>query len=219
MSGCAASKPVSSASHAIAYNWTAPATGSWSATANWAGGVLPVAGASTSLIFGSPAPTLTPSWIITNDIAGAFALNGLEFAGKTSAALTLRMASGAGLAFSGADAHIEVSGVGTNTQSNQSGGLGVALNSNVPFKLASPRGVELAVPGRMSPTSEVPLLVPSLVQNSAPVLGSVALKNSLPLTLTNTSGVELPSPTAISLTSTVPAGVPSLFQSSRPIPG
>jgi fibronectin-binding autotransporter adhesin len=122
---------VSASSQAVTYEWGVPASGSWSAAANWAGGALPSGGAGTSLVFGSPSPTLVASWTISNDLGGAFELNALELAGNTSPNLTLRNTSGSGLAFTGPGARIDVTGLSTTTLSNQGGGLGVALNSDL----------------------------------------------------------------------------------------
>lgn len=127
----------SGSSQAITYEWAVPAAGSWSASANWSGGVAPVGGASTWLAFGRPAPTLQATWTVTNDLPGAFALNRLELAGNTSAALTLRNASGSGLAFTGPGARIDVTGTGVHTMSNLTGGLGIALLDNLALNMGA----------------------------------------------------------------------------------
>jgi fibronectin-binding autotransporter adhesin len=122
---------VAGAGHAATYSWAVAAGGNWSDAANWSDGALPVAAADTTLVFGRPAPTLAPTWTITNNQGEAFTLNALNFAGQTSAALTLRNASGSGLAFSGPGARIDVTGLGRHTLSNLSGSLGVALLDDV----------------------------------------------------------------------------------------
>src|SRR4051812_38218372 len=47
---------------------------------------------------------------------------------------------------------------------------------------------EDAAPGAISATSTVPILVPSLIHSSRPVVPLSAVKNSVPLPLVNTSG-------------------------------
>src|SRR5947209_18950136 len=47
---------------------------------------------------------------------------------------------------------------------------------------------EDAAPGAMSPTSTVPILVPSLIQTSRPVVPSSAVNNSVPLPLVKAAG-------------------------------
>lgn len=120
-----------SASH----EWVFPGSGNWSSAASWSDGLLPVSGPGTTLVFGRPAPTLVPTWTVTNDLPGVFALNRLELAGRTSADLTLRNAAGSGLAFTGPGARIDVTGVGVHVMSNLSGGLGIALNDNLAIQM------------------------------------------------------------------------------------
>jgi autotransporter-associated beta strand protein len=120
---------------AATHQWVVPAGGSWSGAANWNGGTLPVGGSDAALVFGQPAPTLIGTWTVTNDLPGLFALNRLQFDAGSSAALTLRNASGAGLAFSGTDARIDVTGTASHTLSNLSGGLGVVLNTSLAINM------------------------------------------------------------------------------------
>jgi fibronectin-binding autotransporter adhesin len=109
------------ASPAAAQTWTGAVSGSWTDAGNWSPAGVPVSGPNTQLIFGAAANAA-----MTDDIAGAFALNSMTF-NAGGPAFTL---GGNGLAFQSNTAG-GLPQILTNSANNTTFGTAVSLLNNV----------------------------------------------------------------------------------------
>src|SRR5688572_19442426 len=138
-----------SATDALAqFTWNNPAGGNWSVGENWVGGAAPAPGATTILIFGSPA-TAASSYTATNNIGTVpFDLNALTFNGDAGTLVTINAADNLvnGLNFLG-DAPAVTIGDGNatialpvqfNTSATLGGGNGTLTFANEINSVATP---------------------------------------------------------------------------------
>jgi T5SS/PEP-CTERM-associated repeat protein len=98
--------------HGQSFNWGNSAGGNWSINGNWTGGTAPSAGGSTTTVlsFG-----LSPSYTATDNLAGAFNLNMLNFTNAASTTVTLGTTGGT-LNFTGTSPSVQA-GPGNGTLS------------------------------------------------------------------------------------------------------
>jgi autotransporter-associated beta strand protein len=159
------------------FQWASPANGTWSTGTNWALGTAPPVGGAldATLRFGSPSAS---NYTATNDLGGVVTLNHLIFSNNTKAFNTVTNTSGSGIAFDGVSPTFDLNGYGERqTLASASGGLGVALNTNVALSVSSLGSLLISAP--MSGPGGLTIQGTELASNVAVIqLASGAVNNN-----------------------------------------
>ena len=120
----------------VSGTWTTTSGGTnnglWNDATNWIGGVLPTAGSTTTLTFGAT----TGTTILQQNLGSPFELNSLRFNRALGAAYTL---TGNALLFTGTNANITLTGVGSGTSV-----IAQTINNNI---ILGANGLTLNVSG------------------------------------------------------------------------